>query len=174
MKWIKEYGIEIIAGTALIIWILAIIFCDPHGMQRHAGFGNEKSPGREAAVPGVYEIQQMLIERGYLDVNDPNATDGRLGPVTLTAWDRCICDQYAAGVQGAVQPYTQVPQWKMEQDYGENSLRGAKEPLRSRRVLSGDKLSRWVAAGYLSAVPVAVIVVVAFVIYRMPLRKRKR
>ena len=44
-------------------------------------------------VPSPTQIQTMLYERGY----DVGEIDGVVGPQTLKAWDRCICDQ-SAGV----------------------------------------------------------------------------
>lgn len=45
-------------------------------------------------IPTPTEIQQLLIERGY-NVG-PDGADGKIGTKTLKAWDRAICDQYAA------------------------------------------------------------------------------
>ena len=42
-------------------------------------------------VPSPTQIQTMLWERGY----DVGEIDGVVGPQTLKAWDRCICDQSA-------------------------------------------------------------------------------
>ena len=51
-------------------------------------------------IPTRGDIQQMLVDRGY-DIG-PKGVDGKIGEDTITAWDRAICDQYAAqyfGVQ---------------------------------------------------------------------------
>lgn len=45
------------------------------------------------------QIQQGLINRNLLDANDPNATDGIPGRITLMAWKLCDNNDYAAQVK---------------------------------------------------------------------------
>ena len=45
-------------------------------------------------IPTFVEIQEQLVKRGY-DIGS-KGIDGDIGEKTLVAWDRALCDQFAA------------------------------------------------------------------------------
>jgi len=53
--------------------------------------GSEVEPEVKHDIPSISQIQEQLVCLGY-----PVRVDGRVGKETIEAWDKAVCEQYAA------------------------------------------------------------------------------
>ena len=53
--------------------------------------GEEVQPEVKHDLPSISQIQEQLVCLGYMV-----RVDGRIGKETVDAWDKAVCNQYAA------------------------------------------------------------------------------